>query len=629
MKVEQVNDEVKLEALLGVPRLGMNLVSPDGKKISWTWSGVGAAANVYAASLDGLGRTIQLTAANERTVLRSWTQDSRAVVVAQDHGGDERVQLLRVELETPGVLQPLTESSPPFFLRGGQIHPNGRWLVYAANRDFESDVDLEASWIYRHDLLTGERIALARPHEASDTVPDLNDDGTHILYTRGDLDPSGMQVWLVDINGADDREILNAGSAAKVTASWLPDGRRVLFLAEGDTYRRLGLFDRGTGCQSWLIDDPARNLEMAFAPRGCAGDSIVLVEMRAARSCASLFDLATGDEHPISTSAGSLIPLAVMSGSEWVGQFSSARNPADLVRFHAMSSPPPGIASVTKISDYSRIDFDDLVPAEDVRWTSTDGLSIQGWLYHPGGMALGMIVLVHGGPTAHSEDEFEAKIQFLVSEGFTVLCPNYRGSTGFSLAFEQAIKEDGWGGREQDDIRTGIEALIARGIAQPGKIGIMGTSYGGYSAWWAITNWPTTIVAAAAPICGMTDLAVDYYTTRPDLRPYSEEMMGGSPEQIPQRYFQRSPINFVEQIRGRLLIVQGLRDPNVTPENVAVVREALDRAAISYQLLTFDDEGHGIKKPANLRTLCLALSNFFARTFEDAVQDSRLTPREG
>ncbi len=101
------------------------------------------------------------------------------------------------------------------------------------------------------------------------------------------------------------------------------------------------------------------------------------------------------------------------------------------------------------------------------------------------------------------------------------------------MTFREAIKQDGWGGREQEDIRAGIKALIAAGIAEPGKVGVTGTSYGGYSAWCAITRFPPELVAAAAPICGMTDLVVDYETTRPDLRPYSEEMMGGSPDRGP------------------------------------------------------------------------------------------------
>jgi dipeptidyl aminopeptidase/acylaminoacyl peptidase len=619
MKVTRVNDEVKLDALLSVPRLGTSMVSPDGQWIAWTWSGAGVSADVYAAPVDGRMRPIQLTATKERTVVRSWTSDNRSVVVAQDHGGDERVQLLRVDLDAPGILQPLTEASPSFFLRGGQVHPNGRWLIYAANFDFESDQEIEAPWIYRHDLISGERQVLARPLKPSDTIPELNDQGTHILYTRGDLDPSGVQVWLVDIEGRQDREILNAGTAAKVTASWLPDGRRILFLAEAGTYRRLGLYDIETGHQSWLIDDPTRSVETAFAPRGHAEDTIVAIEVQDARSCASLLDLSSANEQPISALTGNLIPLAAATADVWVAEYSGARNPADLVRVHATTSPTEfGATSLTRIHEFSRIGPNDLIPAEDMRWKSTDGLTIQGWLYRPTGTARGTVVLVHGGPTAHSEDEFDVKIQYLAAQGFIVLAPNYRGSTGFSLDFEQAVKEDGWGGREQDDIRTGIEALIDRGIAEPGKIGITGTSYGGYSSWWAITQWPTAIVAAAAPICGMTDLVVDYYTTRPDLRPYSEEMMGGSPEEAPERYRERSPINFVQQIRGRLLIVQGMRDPNVTPENMEVVCEALDREGVKYQLLTFEDEGHGIKKQRNLRTLCLNLSDFFAQAFEHA-----------
>jgi len=108
---------------------------------------------------------------------------------------------------------------------------------------------------------------------------------------------------------------------------------------------------------------------------------------------------------------------------------------------------------------------------------------------------------------------------------------------------------------------------------------------------------------------------VDYETTRPDLRPYSEEMMGGSPSQKPERYFERSPINFVEEIRGKLLIIQGAQDPNVTPQNVADVIRRLDQAAIPYEVLTFEDEGHGISKTANKRSLLLRLQAFFQEAF--------------
>jgi dipeptidyl aminopeptidase/acylaminoacyl peptidase len=157
--------------------------------------------------------------------------------------------------------------------------------------------------------------------------------------------------------------------------------------------------------------------------------------------------------------------------------------------------------------------------------------------------------------------------------------------------------------------------LIRDGIAAKGQVGITGTSYGGYSSWWAITHFAVETIAAAAPICGMTDLVVDYETTRPDLRPYSEEMMGGSPAQVPARYRERSPIHFVGDIKGSLLIVQGDNDPNVTPQNVTDVITRLQSAKIQFDLLTFADEGHGIGRPENQRVLYRRIAEFFGKTF--------------
>lgn len=609
-----MNPRDYLDALITLPQLSRCAVSPDGLRLAWTWFGIGPAADVYAAPTDGSAPPVPLTEGADNSLLVSWTPDSRAVVVRRDHAGDERAQLFRIDLDRPGDLQPLTAASPPYFLRGGQIHPNGRWLIYAMNFDLETDREIEPTWVYRHDLRTGERVPLARPTKAAYYRPELNETGTHILYSRQDIDPAGSQVWLVDVEGREDREILNVGPRAKVEASWFPDGERVLFLAETDTHRRLGVWRLGGGSIRWLLDDPGRNVEQAFVPRG-AGARAVLVESRDARDRASLLDLDGGLENPLPEAAGDLIPLRPLGSGEWIGQYTSATQPADLVRFRPQDVRPDSFTSLTGVWDHTALRPENLVPAEDFRWRSVDGLEIQGWLYRARGRARGTIVCVHGGPTWHSRNEFDPEIQFLAAQGFHVLDPNYRGSTGFGLSFQDAVKTDGWGGREQDDIRTGIEALLAAGIARPGKVGMTGTSYGGYSTWCAVTRWPRDIIAAGAPICGMTDLVVDYETTRPDLRPYSEEMMGGRPDQVPERFYERSPIHFVDRIQARLLIVQGLRDPNVTPENVRTVRDALDRAGIAYHVLTFDNEGHGIARPDNQRTLYRRLAGFFTEAF--------------
>jgi dipeptidyl aminopeptidase/acylaminoacyl peptidase len=310
--------------------------------------------------------------------------------------------------------------------------------------------------------------------------------------------------------------------------------------------------------------------------------------------------------------------MAPLSADSWVARFYNARQPDDLMRVTLGGGKVTAATSLTGLAKLTGSLTDELIAPEEMRWNSAGGLSIQGWLYRTKRPVKGTIVDIHGGPTWHVQNRFDEQTQYLLRRGFNVFIPNYRGSTGFGLPFQEAIRKQGWGGAEQEDIRSGIAALIEKGIAAKGKVGVTGVSYGGYSSWWAITHFPTDLVAAAAPVCGMTDLVVDYETTRPDLRPYSEEMMGGSPSQVPQRYRERSPIHFVANIRGKLLIVQGLRDPNVTPENMNAVRRALDGAKIPYEVLTFDDEGHGIRKRANKRTLYKSLADFFEASFSVA-----------
>ena len=618
-----------LDALLSLPVLAAPKVSPDGRWVAWSWFRLAgsSAADVFAAPTDASTPPVRLTDTGDDTLVVSWTPDDAALIVTEDRDGDERDRLYKVNLDRPGILQPLTEPDPNYYIRGGQMHPNGRWLAYAANVDVCSGEEIEPSWVYCQDVFgerpgerPGERRVLARPSRPGFPDPRLSPGGEHVLYHRSDRHPAGRQLWLVDIEGVEDREILNFGPRAKVSASWLPEpaGERVLFTVESGNHRRLGVYTPGDESIRWLVDKARRNLEYAFAPPAATGGPVVAVEVEEARVKASLIDPDTGREQRPQwlLKPGNLIPLSPTSGGAWVGMSYSARQPPDLVRYTGDGTS----TSVARLQERTPLDLGRLAAAEDYRWRSGDGLGIQGWLYRTPepASAKGTIVLVHGGPTSHAEDRFNAQVQYFVSRRFNVLVPNYRGSTGFGLSFQEKIKEDGWGGREQEDIKTGIEALIRNGIAAPGRVGVTGTSYGGYSAWWQITHHPPHLVAAAAPVCGMTDLVVDYQTTRPDLRPYSEEMMGGSPEEVPDRYRRRSPINHLQNIRGRLLIVQGQKDPNVTPENVAVVVKVLEHYDISYELLTFEDEGHGVSRPGNLKVLYPRLAEFFENAFSES-----------
>jgi dipeptidyl aminopeptidase/acylaminoacyl peptidase len=465
-------------------------------------------------------------------------------------------------------------------------------------------------------LATGERYQLARTEKGGYVIPELSPDGAHILYNRIDRAPGGWQLWVCAIDGSSDREIVNLGDDKKSFGTWV-DVNRIVITGEDKTHNKIGVYDLRNGMLKWLIDDPSRSIEDAVAPHiRNQAPLIVVHEWVGARLRCSRLDPDIGVEMPIPTIAGNLNLIAPMGDGYWIGTYSSSTSPTDIVTFSPANPIREEFISVSRVWERVQVAHDVLVEASDFRWKSVDGLEIQGWLYQTRTQpSRGTILYIHGGPTAHAAESVSAEVQYYVSEGFNVLLPNYRGSTGFGLAFRESIKEDGWGGREQDDIAYAALALIEAGIAQAGKIGITGTSYGGYSSWHHITHTEPVLIAAAAPVCGMTDLVIDYETTRPDLRPYSEEMMGGRPDQVPDKYHKASPINFVKDIKGRLMIVQGMNDPNVTPDNVRVVQSALNEAGIEYGVLAYEDEGHGILKPHNQKTLYAALAQFFAESF--------------
>lgn len=607
-----------LHHLLTLPTVTHALLSPDGRWVAFVWFRRHMNADVFLVPCEGSQPPTALTHTPEYTWLTSWLPDSKGVIVEEDHDSDEHVRLFRVDLDRPGEMRPLTEDRPPYFIRGGSLHPDGRTLFYGANYDFANGQVLEPTWIYRHDLASGERRPIARPEKPVYMEVSLNLPGTHLLYCRKDRHPAGRQFHLVDVEGREDREILNFGDNVKVFARWFPDGENILVLSEStgrgkQDYQSLGIYHWPSNKMRWLIDDPQRCLEGTWvSPDGV----IVVDEIREAVHVPSWISPEDWVERALPRVSGNLLPLGRSADGAWIALYYASNSPTELVRFTGegkVTYLQPELTSLTRVWDYTPLKPDQLARAETFIWTSVDGLRIQGWLYRASPNPRRAIIYVHGGPTHHSEDRLNAQIQYFVHRGFNVLDVNYRGSTGFGLRFREAIKEDGWGGREQDDIACGARALIDAGLAEAGKVGITGTSYGGYSSWFQITHAPVEVIAAAAPICGMTDLVVDYETTRPDLRPYSEEMIGGKPDEIPEKYAERSPINFVQNIRGKLLIVQGAQDPNVTPENVRQVRQRLEAHQIPYDLLVFEDEGHGIVKQSNLEKLYIRLGDFFDR----------------
>ncbi len=580
-------------------------VSQDGAWLAWSWTGHSDTANVWIVPTDGSAPPLQLTQGSDHFYVNGIDATGNRLILSQSPGNNEHDRLFLLTRDS-GALRPLTPAQSDHYVFGGHFHSDGRSILYTADFDYEVGKGTAGSWLYVQDLLTGTRRVIARAKSIVERPSEISPDGTRVLYHRGDLHPAGTQVWLAAWDGSADREIFSAGDRFRAYGHWIDDDH-VLIHAENASYTRIGVLDLGTGDIRWLIDDATRNVENAVV--GVDGRQAMLIAFDAGRLRPSLLDLGSGKEAPLDQKGESWLPLQQRPDGAWIVEAYRSTGPHAFRRVNpAFGEARQIVASTSALHRFS--------PAQDFRWASVDGKSIQGWLYEPQGESRGLVVWVHGGPTWHSEDWVNPIVQFLVSAGFTVLDPNYRGSTGFGIPFREAIKQDGWGGVEQDDIRTGIEALIAVGKAKAGRIGVAGLSYGGYSSWVAITRF-SDLVDAACAICGMYELGIDYHNTEmPHGRAYSEEMMGGTPEQFPERYFNASPKNFVDRIKGRLMIVHGLADSNVSPANTELAVKDLDARGIPYRLLTFPDEGHGIYKAGNRAHWLSDMADFFAEAFD-------------
>ncbi|MEZ5833610.1 MAG: prolyl oligopeptidase family serine peptidase [Dongiaceae bacterium] len=586
-------------------------LSKDGCWAAWTWTGPTEAGNIWLAPTDGSAPPRRVTDEPDHIYVRAFSPDSTRLLLAQSEGSSEHDHLILLDLEN-GERRQITPRQDDHYVYGGAFTPDGQSILYAASWDDVAKSAIEGQRIYLHDLATGLRRVVSAAESLSDRPLELSEDARFVLYHRQERHPSGSQIWLLDLKTDDDREILNVGDSRKAYGTWI-DGRRILVRAETDSHDRIGVLILPNMEVRWLIDDPARSIDNAIA--GADARSAGILDFRQGGLQATQLDLASGAERPLLAPGCSLLPIAQLPSGQWLCERCSSRAPHELLRLD------PAGGTVIEISHtarhLARADMS-FTAAQPYRWRSTDGSEIAGWLYEPAGPSRGLIAHIHGGPTWHSEDWVNSTIQFLVAAGFTVLDPNYRGSTGYGRAFREAIKEDGWGGREQDDIRAGLESLIAAGKGRRGRIGIIGLSYGGYSSWCQITK-SSDLVDAAVPICGMYQLTTDYDETgMPHGRAYSEEMMGGAPAEQPERYFNASPANFIDRIKGRLMIVHGLKDSNVSPENTRAAVRDLDRAGIPYTLLTFDNEGHGIYRASNRETLFRRVADFFGEAFAGA-----------
>jgi dienelactone hydrolase len=276
---------------------------------------------------------------------------------------------------------------------------------------------------------------------------------------------------------------------------------------------------------------------------------------------------------------------------------------------------------------FDKLPREHLASVKAISYPSSDGLTIPAFLTLPKGVEgrnLPMIVFPHGGPWARDSWGFEPYAQFLANRGYAVLQPNFRSSIGYGKKFLNAGNKQ-WGDKMQDDLTWGVKAMIAQGIADPKRVGIMGGSYGGYATLAGLAFTPD-VYAAGVSIVGPSNLI----TLLNSLPPYWEagrtifhERMGDpSRSEARQQLERQSPLNSANKIKSPLLVIQGANDPRVKKAESDQIVTALRDRGFAVEYLVAPDEGHGFARPVNNMAMIAAAEKFLAKHLGGRFQES-------
>ena len=303
-------------------------------------------------------------------------------------------------------------------------------------------------------------------------------------------------------------------------------------------------------------------------------------------------DVASGAVKQLSRRGGSTGVTEVSRDGRIVGTTSAAKRPTELYSADADFSISKLVTDHNAwLKDYA------LADTEVVKWKSKDGTEVEGLLTKPVGYEAGMkvpfLLNPHGGPTGASLNSFSGAVQVLAANGFAVLQPNFRGSTGKGLAFAQANKNT-WGKGDYEDCMTGVDALIASGVADPDRLGAFGWSYGGYMTFWILTQ--TYRFKAVSPGAAISNIYSMY--SQNDIQRYLRWFYSDkAPWEATDLYWDRSPMKYIKNVKTPTMIMHGQVDTRVPIAQAQEFYMALKEMNVPVEFVVYPRENHGFTEP--------------------------------
>jgi dipeptidyl aminopeptidase/acylaminoacyl peptidase len=636
-------DDVMAMRTVSDPRL-----SPDGRQVAFVVTAADMQTNarnsdVWVISVEG-GEARRLTFSPKRDDAPRWAADSRRLAFISDRDGKAQVYLIAVD---GGEAQRLTDVKTA--VQNFAWSPDGQRIAYIATDPVAEEREKEkkagfdqivadADYSFAHiSIIDVERNAssseIVRPVKLTDgalhvselawspdgkviafaarRTPKLSDTLTTEIYAIAVVKPLGTPVKLTDNNRAESN------------LAWAPDGAMLSYLATSDQYPSIGpsrihllavnritFTGSQTGIDGFVASSPPKILLPQF-------EGYITNHQWSPDGKLIYFAADVGVYRRIYRMLIDGTKLeAVIAPEGLAGSFSlSARS--DRIAFLEENSEQPAdvyTASTNEIGGYRALTRQvtrmhpqagqlALGRTEVIRWKSAkDNREIEGLLVYPidydARKRYPLITSLHGGPEGAYQLSFMAAYSecphVYAARGYLSFFPNFRGSSNYGAGFAAANVGD-LGGGDYQDVLSGIDYIIQRGMADPERLAIKGYSYGGYMAGWMIGH--TTRFKAAAFGAGLSN-AISYYSTG-DIQYQRETLHQGTPWRNNPNMIERSPVFYLQNARTPSLIYHGEKDERVPLGQSMETYMGLKQAGVATEMVIYPREGHGLREPAH------------------------------
>lgn len=573
-------------------------LSPDGRRVVYAVTSYdqGDDADYCHLWLQEIstGESRQLTFGKHKDTEPQWSPDGRTVAFLSTRSGKAQIYLLPMG---SGEAWPLT--ALPQGVTGGPVwSPDGARIAFSARPAPDQLVPDGRPYriqraVYRFDALGYlDRVAQAifvvdvtggAPRQltadgANNMAPRWSPDGTSLLYLAAQR-PDSMRslsphLCVVDLHG--NRRVLVGDDFNLSAACWLPDGRRIAIVGTPS--------ERPIGSKSdlWVFDLAANgrleNRSMGLVV-GVGGKFQGDLPTQIVRITPKLFVGADGKDAFVQVQAGGSVNLYAIAlegeescrplvtgeqacylldmsldGTQLLYAATDFQAPLDL---YMVSTGHGQEQQLTQLN--AALLAERALPAvEHLLFAGRDGVQVEGWLLIPptGAAPYPTVLYIHGGPHQAFGASFHGDMQMLAGAGYAVLLVNHRASTGYGDEFSTAIK-GAWGDLDSTDLMAGVDAAIARGLADPDRLGVCGLSGGGNLTCWIVGQ--TDRFRAAVPENPVTNW-LSFYGVSDIGVWFSVEQLGGHPHEIPEVYARCSPITYAHRCRTPTLLIQGEHD---------------------------------------------------------------------